>query len=754
MGYRMAGKKQAAHRSAASAVTRGEPGPCHALPKALAMGDSADGAGRIIVPVGQRAAIGPTAADATFFQSLRVQLLLSSDKISDPYSQHPWVYACVRQIADSLSACPFNIWRGDRSDKDMQDEPTSADGVEWVDLFTQPNEFMTRQQLWEATSVHLDTTGESFWLLLNANGDLVNEGEKPTEIFPFPGNKFRHDVDQDSKRVARWWFEGRDRQEEVLPFQLIHYKLTDPRQPYRGLPPLSAAFLSVRQDFKASLFNEAFFSNGAEPGGIIHAEADITDPLEVKKMIDEHNARHQGVLNASRVKFFGPGMKYEWAPTRHRDMEFIKLREETRREVLAVFGLTEHDVGIIENSNRATALTAERRFYTKVIIPRSKLIEDTLWSWMKEFDNGQYFGEFDFMHVDGLREGLGETIDQVSRLFEIGFATRNELNERFDLGFENDPDGDVRLVPAGYTPVEAANDPPASVDAPQDEEAEELAAAALHYASAAETPKRARMTWKFFLDELFGPFEIKVFRKVISHISALRRETLRKYDAATKSIPSHLPPFTTTPNHSDSLKAGIEFADIERVLFDPVAADARLVARLRPLFEAISGRTTVLLSQELGTLNNFGVTIPEMVAFLDAKANKVTGINQTVRKQLVEELIDGVRAGDNVTALRQRITRRFKISSGRAGTIARTETSQVVNGTRQLAFRKEGVEATEWISSQDAVVRDSHRISGQVRRLGERFTNGLRFPCDPDGPVEEIVNCRCVAIPADAVDPE
>lgn len=42
--------------------------------------------------------------------------------------------------------------------------------------------------------------------------------------------------------------------------------------------------------------------------------------------------------------------------------------------------------------------------------------------------------------------------------------------------------------------------------------------------------------------------------------------------------------------------------------------------------------------------------------------------------------------------------------------------------------------------------RDSHRaVNGQVVAMGERFSNGLRWPGDP-GPAGEIANCKCALV--------
>ncbi|MEJ7872206.1 MAG: hypothetical protein WKF67_08085 [Rubrobacteraceae bacterium] len=49
-----------------------------------------------------------------------------------------------------------------------------------------------------------------------------------------------------------------------------------------------------------------------------------------------------------------------------------------------------------------------------------------------------------------------------------------------------------------------------------------------------------------------------------------------------------------------------------------------------------------------------------------------------------------------------------------------------------------------WGTQGDQRVRGSHEhIDGSVRKNGEPFPNGLRFPKDPEGDISEVANCRC-----------
>lgn len=54
----------------------------------------------------------------------------------------------------------------------------------------------------------------------------------------------------------------------------------------------------------------------------------------------------------------------------------------------------------------------------------------------------------------------------------------------------------------------------------------------------------------------------------------------------------------------------------------------------------------------------------------------------------------------------------------------------------------------QWLAALDSRTRGSHRhLDGEVVGLDAEFSNGLRYPGDPDGPGSEIYNCRCTLVP-------
>ena len=70
-----------------------------------------------------------------------------------------------------------------------------------------------------------------------------------------------------------------------------------------------------------------------------------------------------------------------------------------------------------------------------------------------------------------------------------------------------------------------------------------------------------------------------------------------------------------------------------------------------------------------------------------------------------------------------------------------------LNGYERAADMGIDVEK-QWLAALDSRTRGSHRhLDGEVVELDAEFSNGLRYPGDPDGPASEVYNCRCTLVP-------
>ena len=122
-----------------------------------------------------------------------------------------------------------------------------------------------------------------------------------------------------------------------------------------------------------------------------------------------------------------------------------------------------------------------------------------------------------------------------------------------------------------------------------------------------------------------------------------------------------------------------------------------------------------------------------------------------VYMQFKRELATGLLLGENITDLAKRIEKVVGTNHNASVKIARTETTRVQNVSRMDSFKyaqDKGVEIEkEWISTIDKRTRKSHRgLMGQVRKLNEKFSNGLMYPGEPVDRPYEVMNCRCTMV--------
>jgi uncharacterized protein with gpF-like domain len=83
--------------------------------------------------------------------------------------------------------------------------------------------------------------------------------------------------------------------------------------------------------------------------------------------------------------------------------------------------------------------------------------------------------------------------------------------------------------------------------------------------------------------------------------------------------------------------------------------------------------------------------------------------------------------------------------------IARTEGHTAANVGSDAAAEATGADLVkEWAATEDSRTRPSHvEADGQRQEMDDPFRVGdawLDFPGDPDGPAEEVINCRCVVL--------
>lgn len=119
------------------------------------------------------------------------------------------------------------------------------------------------------------------------------------------------------------------------------------------------------------------------------------------------------------------------------------------------------------------------------------------------------------------------------------------------------------------------------------------------------------------------------------------------------------------------------------------------------------------------------------------------------KQQLQSVMIQGILQGDSIPKLATRLATKMADKDRKASIRnARTLATGVQNVGRVDSYKRAqdmGVDLEQmWMATLDGRTRHSHRwLDGEVRPVGEAFSNGCEYPADPKGDPAEIYNCRC-----------
>ena len=121
-----------------------------------------------------------------------------------------------------------------------------------------------------------------------------------------------------------------------------------------------------------------------------------------------------------------------------------------------------------------------------------------------------------------------------------------------------------------------------------------------------------------------------------------------------------------------------------------------------------------------------------------------------VTSQINQIITDGYTSGKGINVVAGMLQKRFdQLETWEAKRIARTEIHNAHNNAVMRTYNNLGVEYTQWISAgDDGRTRESHlEVDGEIIPIGAKYSNGLEYPGDTNGPIEEWINCRCSNAP-------
>ena len=175
--------------------------------------------------------------------------------------------------------------------------------------------------------------------------------------------------------------------------------------------------------------------------------------------------------------------------------------------------------------------------------------------------------------------------------------------------------------------------------------------------------------------------------------------------------------------------------------------------------ESVAGDVGFTMWDE-STVRRLAAEEPDIMPYYPQKRAVNRGIDLDYgKRQISVQVTSSILQGHSIGKIANNLQGKL-VDMNRASAIrtARTAVTAAQNGGRQASYEsaeKMGIEMEkEWIATLDNRTRHSHAVlDGERVAVDGKFSNGCRYPSDPQGKPWEVYNCRCTMIAAvDGVD--
>ncbi|MET7457706.1 phage portal protein [Streptomyces sp. NPDC005574] len=367
------------------------------------------------------------------------------------------LFAIVERITTAYSQVEWHLYRSAKSGR-VEDrvEVTSHAAL---DLWTQPNSFMTGPQWREATQQHEELTGEQWWVIARHERSSI-----PLELWFARPDRMTPNPDRDTFLSDYTYSSPSGEQVPLGVDDVIMLRRPNPLDPYRGWGPVQTLLADLDSSRASAEWNANFFRNSAQPGGIVEVDKRLSDD-EFNEFRDRWNEQHRGVSNAHRVAVLENGLKWQDRAFTQRDMQFTELRDLNREIIREAFGFPKPMLGTVDDANRANMEAAEDIFAKWLVRTRLRRTRQALNTRLLPLYGAMGNGlEFDFADpvtgdVEMESKQLTAQANAAAALVNVGFDPAGTLSA---VGL---PDIPFTRPPA--TAPQAATAPTALLDRPR-----------------------------------------------------------------------------------------------------------------------------------------------------------------------------------------------------------------------------------------------------------------------------------------------
>ena len=325
-----------------------------------------------------------------------------------------WVARCIDAIAGNQARLPIQL----RKDNSPEGEILSGKGAKNSRLLEVlnnksnigENSFIFRYRV--SAQLLLGTRGVFIEKVRGRDGGIVGLNLLPPQsTAPIPDAK---------KFVSGFEVQMPHGQKVTLkPEDVLWIRRPHPLDPYLSLTPLEACGVAIEIENLAKLYNRNYLLNDGRPGGLLVLRGEIDDDDK-----EELKSRFRG--NLSRTGYTSviasdDGVDYVDTSASPRDAAYMQMRQITKEEILASFGVPESVIGNAAGRTFSNAAEEIRVFWMETMLPHLEILERGL----DELDD-DYYLDFDTSNVPIIMLYKQEQRRYLMDEFQAGLISNNE----------------------------------------------------------------------------------------------------------------------------------------------------------------------------------------------------------------------------------------------------------------------------------------------------------------------------------------
>jgi HK97 family phage portal protein len=350
------------------------------------------------------------------------------------------VLACVMVIAESIASLPLPLYRR----LEPRGKERASEHPLYQILHDRPNPWMTSYTLREMLQGHLLLWGNAFAEIVR------DERGRVLGLFPLrPDCMDRPQLSASGELLYTYHVKGAAR---TLPQASVLHLRGLSSDGLWGYSPIALQREALGLALTAEEFQGRFFSNNAQPGGILSTDKTLS-PEAAAKLKAAWNTAHGGLTNAYRVAVLEEGLKWQAMGMPLQDAQFLQLRQYQRSEICGWFRVPPHLIADVDRSTSWGSGIEQQNvgFVTYTLRPWLVNWEQALgMALLTDAERRQYFPEHildAFLRGDASARGAF-----YKTLWEIGAFSPNDIREKENLNPVTD--GDLYFVPLNYAPLD------------------------------------------------------------------------------------------------------------------------------------------------------------------------------------------------------------------------------------------------------------------------------------------------------------